>query len=102
LGFVSFTGAAAASAANSSGLTTSFTVGYINQTAGGASTITLYNPFNTAVTRFQSFGGGNTNGDATLSRGGNTSVTTSYTGATIFPAAGTMTGTIRVYGYRNS
>ena len=102
LGYVSFTGTAAASAANSSGLTTSFTVSYINSSGGGASTINLYNPFNTAVTRFHSIGGGNTNGDAILSRGGNTSVTTSYTGATIFPVTGTMTGTIKVYGLRNS
>jgi hypothetical protein len=28
-------------------------------------------------------------------------VTTAYTGLTIFPASGTMTGTIRIYGYQN-
>ena len=102
LGYVSFTGTPAASASNSSGLTASFNVSYINSSGGGASTINLYNPFNTAVTRFHSIGGGNTNGDAILSRGGNTSVTTSYTGATIFPSSGTMTGNIRIYGLRNS
>jgi hypothetical protein len=34
--------------------------------------------------------------------GGNMTVTTSYDGFTLYPSAGTFTGTVRVYGYRNS
>jgi hypothetical protein len=99
LAFVPFSGTPTVSGSNGSGLTSSFVVSYINSTGGGASTIHLYDPFKTAVTRFQSFGGGNTSGDSIISRGGNSSVTTSYTGFTLIPATGTMTGTVSVYGY---
>ena len=64
----------------------------------------IYNPFNTVVTTAQTSlttAASGTGIDLTFSgRGLNT--TTSYTGFTLTPSSGTMTGgTIRVYGYKN-
>jgi hypothetical protein len=99
LAYVPFSGTATVTGSNGSGLTSSFVVSYVVSTNGGASTINLYNPFSTAPTRFHSVGGGGSN-DAILTRGGITSVTTSYTGFTLIAGSGTLTGgSIKVYGW---
>jgi hypothetical protein len=60
----------------------------------------IFNPFATAYTTYWNgqsrYRGSDT---ATGTAGGSTTVTTSYTGFTIYPATGTMTGKVEVYGY---
>jgi len=72
--------------------------------SGSSSTLSLnmelVNPFLAKPTTFQS---AITRGDIAGTTNGRHSVSTSYTGFTITPASGTLTGgTIRVYGYVNS
>ena len=72
-------------------------------TAGQASSVTVQviNPFKVAYTKFAngSYQSGNNYGTMQ----GEHRVSTSYTGFTLSPDTGTLTGgTIRVYGYRNS
>jgi len=93
--YQNFSGATSPLGANSNGLTTSFRVGYSSSTTRAF--IQLLSPFATSQTSFNS-DAGNHNNDFALN-GGNTSVTTSYTGFTIIPASGTLTGTLSVYGY---
>jgi hypothetical protein len=90
-----------ASAADSGASQTSILLGQIT-TVGTISTIDITNPFATANTTMTI----NTVTSNTVANafGSNTggaglTVTTSYTGFTMFPAAGTMTGLIQVYGY---
>jgi len=62
------------------------------------------NPFATAKTLMQGvglFAGGGANAENALEFGG-FAATTSFTGFSIFPSSGTITGTIRVYGLANS
>jgi hypothetical protein len=88
----------------SNGLGTSFYSGGSSSTAGftGAIVLDLSNPFATKHTSYTSlaysydqFG---TRGGID-SQGGVMSVTTSYTGFTIVPNTGNITGTVSVYGY---
>lgn len=44
----------------------------------------------------------NYNGDRLFTAGGNFTATTTFDGFSFFPASGTITGTVRVYSYRNS
>ena len=72
--------------------------------SGGSSTLSLnmelVNPFLAKPTMLQS---AITRGDIAGTTNGRHAVSTSYTGFTISPASGTLTGgTIRVYGYANS
>jgi hypothetical protein len=86
----------------SNGLTTSWRLGYFEANSYGYSLVNIFNPNRTANTsanwehnRFAS--------NSTNQRGSGTlSVTTAYTGFTIFPPTGNMTGKVRVYGYQNS
>ena len=64
--------------------------------------IDVYDPFNTANTSMTGLSA-QPNGFSSqfvFMTGGSLSVTTSYTGFTIYPASGTITGTVSVYGYR--
>ena len=84
---------------NGSGLTSSYRVLAISSTGRCFSAIDLFNPFATEETGYV----GNyfqiaSNGFAQFVAG-NMSVTTSYTGFTLIPSAGTMTGSVSVYGY---
>ena len=92
----------------SNGLTTSFQIG---QTANPAATlanqtiIEIANPFATAETTFNSSGTvyESSPGVSSSNRyayGGMTSVTTSYTGFTIFPQSANISGSVSVYGYK--
>jgi len=60
----------------------------------------LFNPYATAYTTYTNgltrYRGSDT---ASAFQGGSSTVTTSYTGLTVYPATGTMTGKIEVYGY---
>jgi len=101
LAFVPFSGTATVTGVNGNGLTNKFNIGYTNSGSGGSSYVYLSNPFRNFKTRYFAPMGGNAAADATLTRSGETSVTTSYTGFTILPDSGTFTGTVRVYGYKN-
>jgi hypothetical protein len=82
------------SGANSNNLSSSFRVGYSSTNA--RSLIEVFSPFATSQTSFNAQNGNN-NSDFAL-QGGNTSVTTSYTGFTLI-FAGNTTGSVSVYGY---
>ena len=62
-------------------------------------TVTLYQPFATAFTGYNLLA---SNSDASQRAGGKFSATTSFTGFTIFPASSTITGTVKVYGIKDS
>lgn len=64
-----------------------------------ASTFDLCNPFDTVHTTIM---GVATNFDAWWSFAGVHQVNTAYDGFSILPAAGTLTATVRVYGYREA
>jgi len=64
---------------------------------------TFFNPFATATSGYsgtQTYSSGTANYNGSV-MGLGFNGTTSFDGFTLFPAAGTMTGTIRVYGYKN-
>jgi hypothetical protein len=76
---------------------TFFTFGNANDTSGIFSVIDLDSPFETRVTSFICSSAG---GYYRL-QNGITTVTTSYTGFTLSPSAGTITGgVIQIYGYK--
>jgi hypothetical protein len=65
-----------------------------HQTYGGNGEINVFNPFLSRSTSFTSAG----NGAYFMSAGGNMNTTNSYTGFTLIPDAGNITGSLRVYG----
>lgn len=88
---------------NSGGLATLWNIAYNDDTNGSTATINIRNPYASLVTSFNnSYTGIEDNNVYPYHGGGRTSVTTSYTGFTIFPTSGTITGKVRVYGYANS
>jgi len=89
--------------ANSNGTATSWRIGYSDDTNGSTATINMRNPYLSLVTAFNnSYMAIEDNNGYPYHGGGRTSVTTSYTGFTIFPTSGNITGKVRVYGYANS
>jgi len=104
-----FNGAEAASdtattigATRSNGLATSFILGPIGS-GPGASDVTLYNPFASEATFLNASTVCQYDSNIMVRfMGGRMTVTTSYDGFTLFPDTGTVTGTVRVYGYRSS
>ena len=96
LTYIRFSSTATVTGANGSGLTTLFTIGSAN--TGNSSLVQLFNPFENQYTSY-SYASRNLSIDS-ASGGGNMNVTTSYDGFTIYTASGTITGTVRVYGYR--
>ena len=63
----------------------------------------MTNPFTTEITQWYSYGvGAATASLENKTLAGVHNVTSSFDGITLYPSAGTITGTIRVYGYRNS
>lgn len=62
-------------------------------------TVTLYQPFATAFTGYNLL---SQTSDASQRAGGKFAATTSFTGFTIFPASSTITGTVKVYGIKDS
>jgi hypothetical protein len=67
-------------------------------TTGYTNTLDIFGPHAVSATRFQSLVGGNLQ---TSQWGGSHEVVSSFTGFTVIPGAGTITGTLRVYGYMN-
>ena len=76
---------------------TSMLVGRIKST-GFSCNINLYSPNQGAITIHNAFGGNNNNMGLSF---GDHSLTTAYDGITYIPASGTITGTLRIYGYKN-
>jgi hypothetical protein len=85
-----------------SNLGTSFAIGYSEPSLNGATILDVTGPYLTLNTSYFSnnirMG---TSQSSENKRSGALSVTTSYDGITILPGSGTITGTIRVYGYSN-
>jgi hypothetical protein len=75
-----------------------------NATSNSSGSIDIYNPFETGYTSWVGLGSqpNSTNGMWMQQSFNTMTVTTSYTGFTLFPTdAGNATGFIRVYGYKN-
>jgi hypothetical protein len=78
----------------------SFNLGAIE--APGSTKTTVCNPFASAATNTLSLGYGGTSTAAESGfYGGHHTPATSYSGFTIFPSSSTITGTVRVYGYKD-
>ena len=83
------------------GTISSWEFNYLESTALDATQhFELFNPYATAYTTYYNVVNRYRGSDsATGYQGGSMSVNTSYTGITIYPTTGTMTGKIEVYGY---
>jgi hypothetical protein len=82
---------------------TSFTYGYIESAGTASCTFQIANPFETKVTTYSNLMGRTTGSQSLIySNGGAFNTTTSFTGFTLYPASGTITGKVRVYGYNNA
>lgn len=84
--------------------TSSAVVAFVSA-AGGTYGLSMdmFSPKLTAQTAWHAYGEQYNNvSHVTTFGGGIRSATTSYDGMVLFPASGTITGTVRVYGYRNS
>lgn len=68
------------------------------QASGSSAEMTLFNPFDTAKTYYQAHGMYDAASTEMNLRSGAFNATTSFTGFTLFPTTGTITGTIKVYG----
>lgn len=75
-----------------------FTLGSTNATVGFGGVLNFIAPFQTQYTKITSHSGGADLGVGMCVFNG----TTSFDGFSFIPDSGTITGTIRVYGYRNS
>ncbi len=85
----------------SANTTDNWDIGRLN-TDGGSSIMDLISPFLTNSTKFHARGTNRKPSPPEVQHSaGEMSVTTSYTGFTIYPSANAMTGTVRVYGYAN-
>lgn len=77
-----------------------FEIGYLTTNIYNSYSIEMFSPFETKTTSGNSIVVQNSSSDPNYdSYVYGTDVTTSYTGFTMYPASGTITGTIRVYGY---
>jgi hypothetical protein len=74
---------------------------YLESTANDATShMEIFNPYATAYTTFWNNAPRYRGSDTAIAYYmGSSTVTTSYTGLTIYPATGTMTGKVEVYGY---
>ena len=88
----------------SNGAVSSFNIYYAQDTdAAATATLELKNPFVTDRTTYNHRAVYVRSGASHMHHGGGgTTVTTSYTGFTILTSGGTMTGSVKVYGYVNS
>jgi hypothetical protein len=86
-------------AAAANGSNTSFFLGF-SATLKNSFSVYLFDPFVTGTTSFMT--GPNKSGSSQLDLGiGDHSLSTSYDGFSLLASAGTITGNVRVYGYRN-
>ena len=79
--------------------TTSWYLGYMPTVRIGMCSADIFGPNLTASTQYSAIGG---SAQELATVMGELDLATSYDGFTLIPSAGTMTGTIRVYGYKNS
>jgi hypothetical protein len=82
---------------------TSWRIGQGNTSQPSDVNLQIYSPFASRITNFNAQEATNFGSPASGQgvSGGSTSITTAYDGFTIIPSAGNITGTVRVYGYRN-
>jgi hypothetical protein len=81
---------------------TSFTYGYIESAGTAGCTFNIANPFETKATTYSNIMARTTGSQSLIySNAGAFNTTTSFTGFTLYPASGTITGKVRVYGYNN-
>jgi hypothetical protein len=81
----------------------SFTYSYVESAGTAQMTLNICNPFETKVTTYTNTSARTTGTQSVLYyNGGAFNTTTSFTGFTLFPASGTITGKVRVYGYSNA
>lgn len=95
--------ATAVTTARSVGLINQFNVFFADTNGSGNVSLDVYNParaVRTMVTYMNIFQ--NATDMRTVALGGLMSVTTAYDGFSLVPSTGTVTGSVRVYGYRNS
>ena len=95
--------AASVSSSGTSAGATQFAIGAVSGTRTCALSLDIFRPFATDNTNYLGLNNYfDTFANAPLFMvGGSTSVTTSYTGFTFYPGSGTMTGSVRIYGYAN-
>jgi hypothetical protein len=93
---------ASSPAGEATGSASSFTYAYLEDTGTTGMTLNIANPFETKATSYTN-AMGRTSGSVSVLyyNGGAFNATTSFTGFTLFPASGTITGKVRVYGYNN-
>ena len=96
------TSSASSPAGEAGGSASSFTIGYVESAGTASMTFNIANPFETKATSYTNMMG-RTSGSVSVLyyNGGAFNTTTSFTGFTLFPASGTITGKVRVYGYSN-
>jgi hypothetical protein len=70
-------------------------------TSWNGATSCIYKPNLATATQFNTSNGWSYEGARIGLYTGSHSLTTAYTGFSLIPATGTITGTVRVYGYRN-
>ena len=81
---------------------TSFTYAYLESAATASCTFQIANPFETKATTYSNIMARTTGTQSLIySNAGAFNTTTSFTGFTLYPASGTITGKVRVYGYNN-
>ena len=81
---------------------TSFSYVYLESTGSAVMTFNIANPFATKKTTYTNVSERATGSQSLFYlNGGVFNTTTSFTGFTIYPASGTITGTVRVYGVKN-
>lgn len=80
---------------------TTYKIGTANTTLANRFRLDIFEPFKAEATGIMSDCIVSTNTGEIEQLYGNHNVTTSYDGVTIYPGSGTMTGIIRVYGYKN-
>ena len=87
-----------AAASTNNSLLTNGTLGLMSSTSGFGVEINMYSPFSADRTKYASIGAG---GNLQIT-GMAMIVNTSYGGLTIFPSSGNITGTMTVYGIKES
>ena len=86
-----------------SGGTTQLTAGRLGSNGTGSLFVNIFRPQYAVRTTFQSQNVADGTTTAFIQSGGGLhSLSTAYDGFTFYPASSTMTGTIRIYGYRNN
>lgn len=81
---------------------TQFRIGAVESGSVGTGNINVFNPFDSGLKTHMHHSSIMQNGVQTEYIGDLFNLTTSFDGFTIYPTSGTVTGTVRIYGLRNS